>query len=58
MGTVTEQLDGLREALDLGFDGWIADYGEWLPADAVLDDGRTGKIRQFTVAAALCGGQR
>lgn len=27
----------LRQALDLGFDGWMADYGEWLPPDAVLE---------------------
>ncbi|MDP1823574.1 MAG: glycoside hydrolase family 31 protein [Archangium sp.] len=26
----------LRKALDLGFTGWMADYGEWLPHDAVL----------------------
>lgn len=32
----------LRDALALGFDGWMADYGEWLPADAVLADGSTG----------------
>jgi alpha-glucosidase len=24
---------------DLGFDGWMADFGEWLPVDAVLRDG-------------------
>jgi alpha-glucosidase len=35
-------IDQMREALDLGFDGWMADYGEWLPADARLDDGRSG----------------
>jgi alpha-glucosidase len=35
-------IEQMREALDLGFDGWMADYGEWLPADAILDDGRTG----------------
>jgi len=29
-------------ALDLGIDGWMADYGEWLPEDAVLGDGRSG----------------
>lgn len=26
---------------DLGFDGWMSDFGEWLPIDAVLD-GATG----------------
>lgn len=29
----------LRDALDVGFTGWMADYGEWLPADAVLASG-------------------
>jgi alpha-glucosidase (family GH31 glycosyl hydrolase) len=29
----------MRAALDAGFDGWMADYGEWLPHDAVLDSG-------------------
>ena len=28
--------DWMRAALDIGFDGWMADYGEWLPTDAVL----------------------
>ncbi len=27
----------MEAALDVGFDGWMADYGEWLPPDAVLD---------------------
>ncbi|MBL8918168.1 MAG: hypothetical protein JNJ54_04870 [Myxococcaceae bacterium] len=29
----------LRRALDQGFKGWMADYGEWLPHDAVLASG-------------------
>ena len=29
----------LRQALDIGFKGWMADYGEWLPHDAVLASG-------------------
>lgn len=29
----------LRKALDVGFTGWMADYGEWLPHDAVLSSG-------------------
>lgn len=29
----------LRRALDVGFSGWMADYGEWLPHDAVLASG-------------------
>ena len=32
----------MRAALDLGFDGWMADYGEWLPTDAAMGDGSTG----------------
>lgn len=26
----------IRAAMDLGFDGWMADFAEWLPTDAVL----------------------
>lgn len=29
----------LHKALDDGFDGWMADFGEWLPHDAVLHSG-------------------
>ncbi len=29
----------LRKSLDEGFTGWMADYGEWLPHDAVLTSG-------------------
>jgi alpha-glucosidase (family GH31 glycosyl hydrolase) len=29
----------MRKALDLGFKGWMADYGEWLPHDAKLASG-------------------
>jgi alpha-glucosidase len=32
----------MQDALALGFDGWMADYGEWLPADAVMANGMTG----------------
>ena len=32
----------LQQALDLGYDGWMLDFGEYLPARAVLSDGRTG----------------
>ncbi len=31
--------DHLQAALDIGFDGWMADYAEWLPVDAVLASG-------------------
>jgi alpha-glucosidase len=30
----------LRRALDVGFTGWMADFGEWLPHDAVLASGQ------------------
>lgn len=30
----------MQAAVDLGFDGWMTDFGEWLPTDAVLADGR------------------
>lgn len=29
----------MEACLDHGFDGWMADYAEWLPLDAVLADG-------------------
>ncbi|MFI5291009.1 MAG: TIM-barrel domain-containing protein, partial [Polyangia bacterium] len=29
----------LNAAIDLGFDGWMADYAEWLPVDAKLFSG-------------------
>lgn len=29
---------------DLGFDGWMADFGEWLPTDAVLFDGSDARL--------------
>lgn len=28
---------------DLGFDGWMADFGEWMPTDAVLADGTSAR---------------
>ncbi len=28
-----------RKAVDLGLDGWMSDFGEWLPWDAVLYEG-------------------
>jgi alpha-glucosidase (family GH31 glycosyl hydrolase) len=30
------------EAVRIGLDGWMADFGEWLPFDAVMHDGRSG----------------
>lgn len=34
----------LERALDVGFDGWMADYGEWLPYDAVLASGEPARL--------------
>lgn len=31
----------LRQALDVGFKGWMTDFGEWLPHDAVLASGES-----------------
>jgi alpha-glucosidase (family GH31 glycosyl hydrolase) len=53
----------LAQALDVGFDGWMADYGEWLPVDAVLASGedalevhnRYPEWWQATHAAAIAG---
>lgn len=32
----------LTRSLDLGYDGWMHDFGEYIPRDAVLGDGRRG----------------
>lgn len=32
-------IDRMQAALDLGFSGWMADYAEWLPVDARIDNG-------------------
>ena len=32
----------LSRALELGYDGWMHDFGEYVPRDAVLFDGRRG----------------
>lgn len=32
------------ELIGAGFSGWMADFGEWLPWDAKLFDGRTGAL--------------
>ena len=32
----------LKRTLDLGYDGWMHDFGEYTPRDAVLHDGRRG----------------
>lgn len=32
----------MQAAVDLGFDGWMADFAEWLPWETKLDDGRRG----------------
>lgn len=29
---------------DLGMDGWMSDFGEWLPMDATLADGRPARL--------------
>jgi alpha-glucosidase len=32
----------MQTAVDLGLDGWMADFAEWLPWEAKLADGRSG----------------
>ena len=32
----------ISEALDDGYDGWMEDFGEYVPPDAVMHDGRSG----------------
>ena len=41
-GAVTWFQDLLRRALDLGYDGWMHDFGEYIPRDAIAFDGRRG----------------
>lgn len=33
-----------QAAVDLGFRGWMVDFAEWLPVDAVLADGTSGLL--------------
>ena len=35
-------LEHMQTGRELGLDGWMADYAEWVPYDAVFADGRTG----------------
>ena len=32
----------ISDALEDGYDGWMEDFGEYVPPDAVMDDGRSG----------------
>jgi alpha-glucosidase len=32
----------VSDALDAGYDGWMEDFGEYVPPDAVMTDGRSG----------------
>ncbi len=32
----------LKRTLDIGYDGWMHDFGEYIPREAVLHDGRRG----------------
>ncbi|AUX40031.1 uncharacterized protein SOCE26_014260 [Sorangium cellulosum] len=34
--------DLLRRSLDLGYDGWMHDFGEYIPREAIAHDGRRG----------------
>ncbi len=36
--------DRLTSCRDLGFDGWMVDYAEWLPTDAVLASGQDARL--------------
>ncbi len=42
----------LEKLLSYGFDGWMSDYGEWLPADAVLHDGEEAEAYHNTYPRA------
>src|SRR6185437_3667922 len=41
-GAVTWYGTLLQHALDLGYDGWMLDFGEYIPENAVMFDGTTG----------------
>ncbi|MCZ6806658.1 MAG: hypothetical protein O7F08_06870 [Deltaproteobacteria bacterium] len=48
-----DTLDFIAESLanivrDYGVDGWMADFGEWIPLDAVASDGSDGVERRNT----------
>jgi alpha-glucosidase len=38
-----------------GIDGWMSDFGEWTPTDAVWDDGRDGTVGHQTFPVAWHG---
>ncbi len=33
-----------KNLIDFGLDGWMADFGEYLPTDCILSNGKTGEI--------------
>jgi alpha-glucosidase (family GH31 glycosyl hydrolase) len=41
-GAVTWYQGILQKALDLDYDGWMLDFGEYIPQHALMSDGRTG----------------
>ena len=49
--TVLERVLG-REMLDIGIDGWMADFGEYLPTDVRLFDGTDGMLGMLVMAIA------
>jgi alpha-glucosidase len=36
-----------RKAVDMGLDGWMSDFGEWLPWDAVLHEGTGAMVHNL-----------
>lgn len=48
----------LQASLALGADGWMGDFGEWLPADAVLADGKAGLDEHNTYTVGWQKAQR
>ena len=42
-----------EEAVDDGYDGWMEDFGEYTPPDAVSADGTTGPRRCTTATSTL-----
>ncbi|MBZ0272289.1 hypothetical protein K8I61_09635 [bacterium] len=46
-GAVAWFQDHARDALDLGMSGWMADFGEWLPYDAVIANGEAPRMHNL-----------
>ena len=38
-----------KNVIDMGFGGWMADFAEYIPADAIFSNGKTGEmVKRFS----------